>query len=177
MLAPDASLEYTLDTTTKTIDFTLGNMQGGGRYCFSADRNQLVIEDGTYGSWLVNAWHDAGWRFNQLMHAWFGAPLWDLSREGLSVLDRAGTQDAQVDEAADQAAAPEEEAVAGDQAAADNAEQAAAEEAQPDEGEGGSEGGQEEQPAEPQEEFQGGQASGTAGGNAVTLEELQGAVS
>ncbi|WP_165046066.1 hypothetical protein [Adlercreutzia sp. ZJ138] len=90
-LAADAAYSYTLDTKAKTIHFTMGTMEGGGRYRFSHDRAQLVIEDGEFGSLLGNAWHDFPWMVNELLHRYLDADLNDPSGENVSVLDRPGT--------------------------------------------------------------------------------------
>ncbi len=45
-LSSDVAYSYTLDTTAKTITYTFGDMEGHGRYWFSADRDTLVIVDG-----------------------------------------------------------------------------------------------------------------------------------
>lgn len=45
-LTSDVAYGYTLDTGAKTITFTFGDLQGQGRYRFSADRSELVITDG-----------------------------------------------------------------------------------------------------------------------------------
>lgn len=45
-LTKSISYDYRLDTDAKTITYTFGQMEGGGHYYFSGDRQTLVIIDG-----------------------------------------------------------------------------------------------------------------------------------
>ncbi len=51
-LADDAAVSYTIDPFAKTISYSLGSLEGSGRYRFSADRTRLAIIDGQGGSWI-----------------------------------------------------------------------------------------------------------------------------
>ena len=46
VLTKDASYEYSLDTFAKTVTYRFGDLEGGGCYAFSEDRDTLVIVDG-----------------------------------------------------------------------------------------------------------------------------------
>ena len=88
-LTSDVAYGYTLDTGAKTITFTFGDLQGQGRYRFSADRSELVITDGDGFSFWGNLFSDIGWQFGQLISGLQGK---EVPREevvdGVTVLDR-----------------------------------------------------------------------------------------
>lgn len=88
-LTSDVAYGYTLDTGAKTITFTFGDLQGQGRYRFSADRSELVITDGDGFSFWGNLFSDIGWQFGQLITGLQGK---EVPREepvdGVTVLDR-----------------------------------------------------------------------------------------
>lgn len=88
-LTSDVAYGYTLDTGAKTITFTFGDLQGQGRYRFSADRSELVITDGDRFSFWGNLFSDIGWQFGQLITGLQGK---EVPREepvdGVTVLDR-----------------------------------------------------------------------------------------
>lgn len=65
-LTDDVAYDYEIDPFAKTITFSLGNMEGQGRYRFSPDRTQLVITDGTGYSWLSTLMDDIPWRVQSL---------------------------------------------------------------------------------------------------------------
>lgn len=65
-LTDDVAYDYEIDPFAKTITFSLGNMEGQGRYRFSPDRMQLVITDGTGYSWLSTLMDDIPWRVQSL---------------------------------------------------------------------------------------------------------------
>lgn len=183
-LAADAAYSYTLDTKAKTVRFTLGTMEGGGRYRFACDRTQLVIEDGEFGSWLSNAWHDLPWVVNELLHRFLNADLNDPSGENMSVLDRAGAASAdhaaEADGAdgsgsADADAVPDAAADGADAASADGADGASdgSEAASPVEG--GSAAGEADGDDPDGGASQGDAPEGGVGSNALTVEDLTGA--
>ncbi|MEF2829183.1 MAG: hypothetical protein U0N58_00370, partial [Senegalimassilia anaerobia] len=88
-LTSDVAYGYTLDTGAKTITFTFGDLQGQGRYRFSADRSELVITDGDGFSFWGNLFSDIGWQFGQLITGLQGkeAPREEVV-DGVTVLDR-----------------------------------------------------------------------------------------
>lgn len=88
-LTSDVAYGYTLDTGAKTITFTFGDLQGQGRYRFSADRSELVITDGDGFSFWGNLFSDIGWQFGQLITGLQGkeAPR-EEAADGVTVLDR-----------------------------------------------------------------------------------------
>lgn len=174
-LASDVAYGYTLDTGAKTITFTFGDLQGQGRYRFSADRSELVITDGDGFSFWGNLFSDIGWQFGQLITGLQGK---EVPREevvdGVTVLDRTPGEGAV---AAPASTAPAQDADAssadgsatgdtGDGEAADG--EAAGSDAAGDSADGGSGSGS--------QGFTGAVAEGgieSAGSNAVTLEQLK----
>jgi hypothetical protein len=57
-LTDDVAYKYTLSADSKTIEFGIGNLEGGGHYRFSLDRQMLAIVDGDFdavGSFLQDA--------------------------------------------------------------------------------------------------------------------------
>lgn len=175
-LTSDVAYGYTLDTGAKTITFTFGDLQGQGRYRFSADRSELVITDGDGFSFWGNLFSDIGWQFGQLITGLQGkeAPR-EEAVDGVTVLDRtlgegavsapassAPAQDADAssaDDASGDGEASDGETADGDAAGAD---------ATGDSADGSSGSGS--------QEFTGAVAEGgieLAGSNAVTLEQLK----
>ncbi len=175
-LTSDVAYGYTLDTGAKTITFTFGDLQGQGRYRFSADRSELVITDGDGFSFWGNLFSDIGWQFGQLITGLQGkeAPREEVV-DGVTVLDRtpgegavaapassAPAQDADassVDDASGDGEASDGETADGDAAGAD----ATGDSADDSSGSGS-------------QEFTGAVAEGgieSAGSNAVTLEQLK----
>lgn len=60
-LAGKATYQYTINTQSKIISETLGNMQGTARYRFSEDRNSVALVDGGSDDWWGNAMIDLKW--------------------------------------------------------------------------------------------------------------------
>ena len=88
-LTEDVSWSYTLDTDAKTISYTFGNMEGSGRYRFSADRSQLVVTEGSSYSALSTLFEDVGWMWDGLVRFVQGqAPAQPEAGEGITVLAR-----------------------------------------------------------------------------------------
>lgn len=73
-LNDEVSYWYELNTDSKTITFTFGNLEGEGCYRFSLDKQQLVVVDGTYGWWdtLIS---DAEWTIGALVSLAQGSQL------------------------------------------------------------------------------------------------------
>jgi hypothetical protein len=65
VLTDDVAYKYTLDTGNKTITFNIGNLNGGGHYRFSIDRDELAIVDGDIDSW-TSLTQDFCWTINAL---------------------------------------------------------------------------------------------------------------
>ncbi len=89
--ADDIAYSYEIDPESKTITYTFGTMEGGGRYRFSADRNQVAIVDGDSYSWWSTLWDDVGWSFNQAIEYIQGKQtgVSDMAEdENTTVLDR-----------------------------------------------------------------------------------------
>lgn len=178
-LTSDVAYGYTLDTGAKTITFTFGDLQGQGRYRFSADRSELVITDGDGFSFWGNLFSDIGWQFGQLITGLQGkeAPR-EEAVDGVTVLDRtpgegavatpassAPAQDADAS-SADDASGNTGNGEASDGETADG--EAAGADATGDSADGSSGSGS--------QEFTGAVAEGgieSAGSNAVTLEQLK----
>lgn len=88
-LTDDVAYAYTIDPTAKTIEFTFGNMEGSGRYRFSADRTQLVVMEGSSYSALSTLFEDIGWMWDGLVRSVQGkAPAQPEAGEGITVLAR-----------------------------------------------------------------------------------------
>lgn len=51
---------YEIDTGSKTLTFAFSDLSGSARYRFSADRNQVAIQDGSY-SFTTTLFDDLGW--------------------------------------------------------------------------------------------------------------------
>lgn len=178
-LTSDVAYGYTLDTGAKTITFTFGDLQGQGRYRFSADRSELVITDGDGFSFWGNLFSDIGWQFGQLITGLQGkeAPR-EEAVDGVTVLDRtpgegavaapassAPAQDADAS-SADAASSDAGTGEASDGETADG--DAAGADATGDSADGSSGSGS--------QGFTGAVAEGgieSAGSNAVTLEQLK----
>ena len=178
-LTSDVAYGYTLDTGAKTITFTFGDLQGQGRYRFSADRSELVITDGDGFSFWGNLFSDIGWQFGQLITGLQGkeAPREEVV-DGVTVLDRTPGEGAV---AAPASSAPAQDADAssvddasgntgnGEASGGETADgEAAAADASGDSADGSSGSGS--------QEFTGAVAEGgieSAGSNAVTLEQLK----
>ena len=179
-LTSDVAYGYTLDTGAKTITFTFGDLQGQGRYRFSADRSELVITDGDGFSFWGNLFSEIGWQFGQLITGLQGkeAPR-EEAVDGVTVLDRtpgegavaapassASAQDADASSADDAASSDTGNGEASDGETADG--DAAGADAAGDSADGANGSGS--------QEFTGAVAEGgieSAGSNAVTLEQLK----
>ena len=174
-LTSDVAYGYTLDTGAKTITFTFGDLQGQGRYRFSADRSELVITDGDGFSFWGNLFSDTGWQFGQLITGLQGkeAPREEVV-DGVTVLDRTPGEGA-VSAPASSAPAQDADASSADDASgnagngeASDGETAAGAAAAGDSADGSSSSGS--------QGFTGAVAEGgieSAGSNAVTLEQLK----
>lgn len=87
-LTEDVSYTYVLDTGAKTISFSFGDLQGQGRYYFSADRSQLIIEDGEDYTWFSTLIEDIERSAVQSKNALFDQPQEEVvSGEGITVFD------------------------------------------------------------------------------------------
>lgn len=165
-LTSDVAYGYTLDTGAKTITFTFADLQGQGRYRFSADRSELVITDGDGFSFWGNLFSDIGWQFGQLISGLQGK---EVPREevvdGVTVLDRTPGEGA-VEVPASSTPAQDADSSSADDTASDDAN--AGESVDGDSADGGSGSGS--------QGFTGAVAEGgieSAGSNAVTLEQLK----
>ncbi len=67
VLTDEVSYKYVLDPEAKTILFRFGNMEGGGRYRFSLDRQELAITDGEFDQW-ASFFDDALWTAESLFN-------------------------------------------------------------------------------------------------------------
>ena len=169
-LTSDVAYGYTLDTGAKTITFTFGDLQGQGRYRFSADRSELVITDGDGFSFWGNLFSDIGWQFGQLITGLQGkeAPR-EEAVDGVTVLDRTPGEGAVAAPASqvpaqDADASSADDAANGESADGETAGADAAGDSADDASGSGSQG------------FTGAVAEGgieSAGSNAVTLEQLK----
>ncbi|MBQ3106076.1 MAG: hypothetical protein IJC51_01175 [Eggerthellaceae bacterium] len=87
VLADDVAYSYALDTGSKTIDFTFGQMKGQGYYHFSPDRSILTIKDGQY-SWMDTLIQDVSLTVEELTAAVTGKEVPVPSGDGVLVLVR-----------------------------------------------------------------------------------------
>ena len=178
-LTSDVAYGYTLDTGAKTITFTFGDLQGQGRYRFSADRSELVITDGDGFSFWGNLFSDIGWQFGQLITGLQGKEVpREEAVDGVTVLDRTPGEGA-VAAPASSAPAQDADASSADDASGNTGDgeasggetadgEAAGADATGDSADGSSGSGS--------QEFTGAVAEGgieSAGSNAVTLEQLK----
>ena len=169
-LTSDVAYGYTLDTGAKTITFTFGDLQGQGRYRFSADRSELVITDGDGFSFWGNLFSDIGWQFGQLITGLQGkeAPR-EEAVDGVTVLDRTPGEGAV---SAPASSAPAQDADASGNGEASDGETADGEAAGADATGDSADGSR----GSGSQEFTGAVAEGgieSAGSNAVTLEQLK----
>ncbi len=74
-LADNAVFSYTLDPFSKTITYTLGSLEGSGRYRFSIDRTQLVLVDGGDESWFTTLSDDMAYALQCLWAYFQGAEV------------------------------------------------------------------------------------------------------
>ena len=111
---------YTLDSGAKTLTFTFGDLEGSARYRFSADRTQLVIQDGSF-SFTDTLFDDIAWSWRGLVAMFGGQPAPDPSfGEGSLVLQRSGeVPAADADASGSQSAGDDAAAGSGDGAASD----------------------------------------------------------
>ena len=169
-LTSDVAYGYTLDTGAKTITFTFGDLQGQGRYRFSADRSELVITDGDGFSFWGNLFSDIGWQFGQLITGLQGK---EVPREevvdGVTVLDRTPGEGAVEVPASSTPAQNADASSADDANAGESADgETAGADAAGDSADGSTGSGS--------QGFTGAVAEGgieSAGSNAVTLEQLK----
>ena len=175
-LTSDVAYGYTLDTGAKTITFTFGDLQGQGRYRFSADRSELVITDGDGFSFWGNLFSDIGWQFGQLITGLQGkeAPR-EEAVDGVTVLDRTPGEGA-VSAPASSAPAQDADASSADDASG-NGEASDGETADGDAAGAGATGDSADgSSGSGSQGFTGAVAEGgieSAGSNAVTLEQLK----
>ena len=79
---------YTMDPGAKTLAFTFGDLSGQARYRFSADRTQVAIQDGEFGT-LDTILSDISWSWSCLISMITGQPQTSPSLgEGSLVLTR-----------------------------------------------------------------------------------------
>ncbi|MBX9032715.1 hypothetical protein [Gordonibacter massiliensis (ex Traore et al. 2017)] len=88
-LTDDVAYSYAIDPAAKTIEFTFGNMEGKGRYRFSADRSQLVITEGDAYSTASTLFEDLGWMWDGFVRSVQGQePVQPKAGDGTTVLVR-----------------------------------------------------------------------------------------
>lgn len=87
-LTDEVAYTYTLDPTAKTISFTFGTRSGAGRYCFSADRSQLIIMDGDSYSAVSTLSEDVAWAWDTLVRIIQGHEPVYPTGEGVTVFER-----------------------------------------------------------------------------------------
>lgn len=73
-LGPNAKMEYTLDTASKVINYTIGDKSGQSHYRFSWDTNQLAIIENTNCDFFSTLFSDIKW-------------FWDWSTCSMSKID------------------------------------------------------------------------------------------
>ncbi len=60
ILNDEISYIYEMDSESKILTYTIGDLEGSGRYRFSIDRDQVAIMDGTF-NWWTTLLSDIGW--------------------------------------------------------------------------------------------------------------------
>ncbi len=60
VLNDEVSYFYEINSESKTITYNLGDLEGGGCYRFSIDRNQIAIMDGNF-NWWTTLFSDIPW--------------------------------------------------------------------------------------------------------------------
>lgn len=91
-LTDDVSYRYTLNDSDKTFELSFGNLNGGGRYRFSLDRNQVALVDGDF-SGADTLGDDFGWTLRALIEAAQGRVLApeEKAAKGVTLLSRTPT--------------------------------------------------------------------------------------
>lgn len=176
---------YTMDAGAKTLTFTFSDLSGQARYRFSADRTQVAIQDGEFGTMDTLA-SDIAWAWSCLIGTIIGQPSASPSLgEGSLVLTREPSlpaeQPAEDAEGADGSAEPGEQQDASDESPAEDQ---PAEEPSSDDQEAEQQAAEEQAAAEAAEEekrqeelhiqealTQSGE-SGSVGSNALAPEDL-----
>lgn len=181
---------YTMDAGAKTLTFTFSDLSGQARYRFSADRTQVAIQDGEFGTMDTLA-SDIAWAWSCLIGTIIGQPSASPSLgEGSLVLTREPSlpaeQPAEDAEGADGSADSDEQQDASDESSAEDqpAEEQPAEEPSSDDEAADQQAAEEQAAAEAAEEekrqeelhiqealTQSGE-SGSVGSNALTPEDL-----
>lgn len=162
---------YSLDATAKTIRFTFSDLSGDARYRFSADRSEIALQDGVFGS-VDTFFDDLAWMLGGIGSSLMGNEQASPSfGDGSTVLVRV---DSLTDEQRQQLEArrleqmtPEERAAAEDESQRLAEEQAAAEAAQ-----AAAEEEQRQQELNIQDALAGDDDAGEVGVNAVRPEDL-----
>ena len=150
-LTDDVTYQYEIDTQSKTLKYTFGQMEGQGRYWFSDDRQYLVITDGDEFTSASTAFDDLLRSFTDFADKVSGNELRLPEGEGIIAFSREPDAEALAREEAEAAAKAQAEEAARKEKERKEAEEAAALEAEweeyyyYDEDEGGS---TEEAPAE-----------------------------
>ena len=91
-LTEDVAYHYTLDPMAKTIQFTFGNLTGGGCYRFSLDRDELALVDGSFSA-TDTLGRDIGWTLEALIEKLRDGdlPPAEEAGRGLTLLSRTPT--------------------------------------------------------------------------------------
>lgn len=110
-LTDDVSYRYTLNDSDKTFELSFGNLNGGGRYRFSLDRNQVALVDGDF-SGADTMGDDFGWTIRALIEAAQGRVLApeEKAAKGVTLLSRTPTGSPVRPEASDVPEKPESDA-------------------------------------------------------------------
>lgn len=110
-LTDDVSYRYTLNDSDKTFELSFGNLNGGGRYRFSLDRNQVALVDGDF-SGADTLGDDFGWTLRALIEAAQGRVLApeEKAAKGVTLLSRTPTGSPARPEASDVPERPESDA-------------------------------------------------------------------
>ncbi len=110
-LTDDVSYRYTLNDSDKTFELSFGNLNGGGRYRFSLDRNQVALVDGDF-SGADTLGDDFGWTIRALIEAVRGRVLApeEKAAKGVTLLSRTPTGSPARPEASDVPEKPESDA-------------------------------------------------------------------
>ncbi len=91
-LTEDVAYHYALDPVAKTIQFTFGNLTGGGCYRFSLDRDELALVDGSFSA-TDTLGRDIGWTLEALIEKLRDGdlPPAEEAGRGLTLLSRTPT--------------------------------------------------------------------------------------
>ena len=103
-LTDDVTYQYEIDTQSKTLKYTFGQMEGQGRYWFSDDRQYLVITDGDEFTSASTAFDDLLTAFGGFLDGMYGKDFRLPEGDGIIAFSREPDAEALAREEAEAAA-------------------------------------------------------------------------